>query len=349
MDRDKNIFVRFFENRQLILSIITALVAISYIFILFNLQVIHGKEYRDKSQRKMLRTEEIIASRGEITDRYGVVLATSKLTHNVVIFKVTSTKEELNTAVLEFVNIMDRNGDKIKTTFPINDKRDGFSFENKEEELKWKNDLKIKEEATFDDVINMYAERYSLEDYKKEDKVKIIMVRYEAGLRGYSLFNSVTIAENISDNSWAEIEEKKAVMCGIQTKTSLTRYYPEKELTSHITGYVSKITDEEYKEKKESGYSLDSYTGKTGIEYNFESFLKGTNGTKKIEIDTYGNISNEFVQKEDKAGDNITLTIDYRLQKVSENSLVSIMKEIQTGSARFLKHEDAISRFSCCS
>ena len=343
MDKEKNIFIRFFANRQLILSIITVLIAITYIFMLFNLQVIHGKEYREKSERKMLRTEEIIGARGEILDRYGVVLATSKLTHNVVIYRVTSTPEELNRAVLEFVNIMDRNNDKIKTTFPINEKRDAFSFESKDAELKWKSDLKIKEEASFDDVIDIYSKRYSLEDYNKEDKIKIIMVRYEAGLRGYSLFNCITIAEDISDNSWAEIEEKKAIMCGIQTKTSLTRYYPEKELTSHITGYVSKITDEEYKEKKDSGYSLDSYTGKTGIEYSFESFLKGTNGVKKIEIDTYGNVSNEFVSKEDKAGKNVTLTIDYRLQKVAENSLLNIMKEIQTGSPRFIKHEDAIS------
>ena len=169
------------------------------------------------------------------------------------------------------------------------------------------------------------------------------MVRYEAGIKGYSLFKSVTIAENISEKSWATIEEKKSSLCGIQTTSSVIRYYPEANLTSHITGYVSKINQEEYQKLKDEGYNYDSYIGKTGIEYAFEKYLKGKNGVKKVEVDTYGNISSEYVTEEDVQGHNITLTIDYRLQKVAETSLLNVMNEIKAGSSRFIKHEDAQS------
>ena len=132
---NENKMVKFFSNRQLILSIITILISIIYICVLFNLQVIHGEEYREQSQKKMLRTETIVANRGQITDRYGVILASSTLSYDVEIYKITCTTEELNAAVLEFVNIIESNNDSIYTTFPINEKRDGFSFKNEEEEL----------------------------------------------------------------------------------------------------------------------------------------------------------------------------------------------------------------------
>ena len=108
----KNIY-NFFNNRYLILSIITILIAIIYIFQLFNLQIIQGAEYREKSQTRMLRTETVEAARGEIYDRNGVVLATNKLTNNVEIYKVNVDVDEQNTAIATLITILESNGDKI--------------------------------------------------------------------------------------------------------------------------------------------------------------------------------------------------------------------------------------------
>lgn len=341
MDNIRDKFKKFFSNRQLILSIVTVVISSIYILYLFNIQVIHGAEYREDSEKKMLRTVPVTANRGEITDRHGIVLASSKLSYNAEIYKVTCTSEELNRAVLDFYNILESNGDNIYTTFPINDEKNGFNFTSEAEEKKWKSEVGMGENYTFEDTINAYMQRYELENYSLEDRIKIILVRYEAGIKGYSLFKSVTIAEDISEASWATIEEKKSSLCGIQTVNSVIRYYPEKELTSHITGYVSKITQDEYNVLKDSGYTYNSYTGKTGIELTFEKYLKGKDGVKKVEVDTYGNISSEYITDEAVSGDTITLTIDYRLQKKAKEALESVMAEIRTGSSRFLQHEDA--------
>ena len=157
----KNIY-NFFNNRYLILSIITILIAIIYIFQLFNLQIIQGAEYREKSQTRMLRTETVEAARGEIYDRNGVVLATNKLTNNVEIYKVNVDVDEQNTAIATLITILESNGDKIYSTFPINDTLDGFSFSS-EEENNFKKEIGLKSESTFDDVINYYIDRYSLD------------------------------------------------------------------------------------------------------------------------------------------------------------------------------------------
>ena len=159
MNSFKDKFLTFFSNRHLILSIITCIISITYIVILFNLQVINGEEYREKSQKKMLRNVEIVATRGEITDRYGVILATSKLSYNAEIYKITCETDELNKAVLEFFNILDVNGDNVYTTFPINSERNAFSFKSEEEEKKWKEDVGIEFSYTFEDVIEHYSKR----------------------------------------------------------------------------------------------------------------------------------------------------------------------------------------------
>ena len=320
---------------------VVIIIGIIFIFTLFNIQIINGHAYRDKSQNKMLRTETIAPARGEIIDRNGIVLATNTLSYDLVIYKVDISSNKQNDTILNVLNILEENGDSIKSRFPINETFDGFNFKNKSEELNWKKDLKFKEDATFNEIIDIYVYRYELEEYKREDALKIIRVRYEAGILGYSLFKGVTIAEDISPKSMAHIEEKSFMLQGIKIEEKLKRYYPYGSLFAHSIGYVSNISDEEYKELKDQGYKLNSNIGKTGIEESFEKYLKGTSGIVKTEVNTLGEISSQTVTLRPKTGNNIALTLDYRLQKVAHDSLVKVITDVKEGNNGYIKHEEA--------
>lgn len=89
------------------------------------------------------------------------------------------------------------------------------------------------------------------------------------------------------------------------------------------------------------GYTQNSNIGKMGIEQAYEKYLKGTDGVKRVEVDSYGTPSSESDVTKPITGQNVTLTIDYRLQKVAEESLVKVINEIKTGTATMKKHEDA--------
>lgn len=329
----------FFSNRSLILAIIIVLIAIIFIIQLFNIQIIHGEEYREKSQKRMLRTENIVAPRGEIYDRNGVVLATSKLSFNVNLYKVNVEPEEQNESIYKFIKILESNSEKIYSTFPVNEELNGFDFSTQEEELKWKEEMKVPQEYSFDDTIDYYIEKYALEKHNNERymQIKIIEVKYEANLNAYSLFNGVTIAKDISDKSVAQIEENKSELYGFNVISVPKRYYPTSTLLSHVVGYVSKISSEEYKNLKDEGYTTNSVVGKSGVELTFEKYLKGTDGTKKVETDSLGNISSETISEEPKSGNSVTLTIDYRLQLVAQQALENTIQGIQNGSLTFDK------------
>lgn len=345
----KNMFEKiivFFSNRTLILSIFVIIVAIVYIVQLFNLQIINGKEYREKSEKRMLRSETVTASRGEITDRNGIVLASNKLSFNVELYKVKVTAEEQNEAIAKLIHILISNGDNIYSTFPINDDFSGFSFESDDEEKKWKKDIQIDESFSFEQTINYFIEKFGLESYSNDRnmQIRIIQIKYEGNLNGYSLFNSTIIAKDISEKSVAQIEEAKSKLYGVNVVSVPKRYYPNGTLAAHVLGYVSKISDIEYKTKKENGdtsYNINSVIGKTGIEQAFEKYLKGKDGVIKAETDSKGNVSSESIVEEAIAGDSVTLTIDYRLQKTAEEALENVINKLKDGTLVGKKIEEA--------
>lgn len=323
--------------------IVVIVISVIFIATLFNLQIINGENYREQSEKRMLRTKNITAPRGEIYDRNGVILATNKLSYDVELYKVRVSTKEQNDGILRLVEILNENSDKVYSTFPVNDDLNGFNFENTEEEQKWKKEMKLDSTLTFDQVIDKYIEKYELQDYSDNrlNQIKMIEIKYEANLNGYSLFNSATIAKDISQKSVAKIGEEKYKIYGISIVSVPKRYYPNGNLLSHTIGYVSKINSEEYEKRKNEGYSVNSVVGKAGIEQSFEKYLRGNDGVIKEETDTLGNVSSQTETTEAKSGDNVTLTIDYRLQKVAEESLLNTINGLQNGTLVGKKFSDA--------
>ena len=323
--------------------IVVIVISVIFIATLFNLQIVNGENYREQSEKRMLRTKNITAPRGEIYDRNGVILATNKLSYDVELYKVRVSTKDQNDGILRLVEILNENSDKVYSTFPVNDDLSGFNFENTEEEQNWKKEMKLDSTLTFDQVIDKYIEKYELQDYSDNrlNQIKMIEIKYEANLNGYSLFNSATIAKDISQKSVAKIGEEKYKIYGISIVSVPKRYYPNGNLLSHTIGYVSKINSEEYEKRKNEGYSVNNVVGKAGIEQSFEKYLKGKDGVIKEETDTLGNVSSQTETTEAKSGDNVTLTIDYRLQKVAEESLLNTINGLQNGTLVGKKFSDA--------
>ena len=111
-------------------------------------------------------------------------------------------------------------------------------------------------------------------------------------------------------------------------------------MASHILGYVSRITESELK-GNEDKYNANDMIGKTGIEYIFEPYLKGTDGIKQIDMAVDGTITGEYVTNEAIAGKNIVLTIDANLQKVTEEALKNNIEKIRSGGYGKVYNADA--------
>ena len=312
-----------------IVTILAYAIGIVLIVQLFNLQVINGESYREQSNTRLSRVSTIKAARGSILDRSGNELAGVKTENNIEIYKTNISNDELNEAALNLVNLMNQYQISYTDNFPIS--INPFTFTISGDELsKFKKKFKIEENADAETVFYKVKDKYQIKNDNIEDIRKIIAIRYIITTTGYSTTKSITIATNVSDEVVAQISERNSDFPGISIETKAARTYLAGSMAAHVIGYTGKIKEEEYKANKDD-YDIDDIIGKTGIEYVFEKYLKGTDGEKQKEMAVDGTITGEYVSKNAIAGSDVVLTIDSNLQKTTEESLENCINKIKNG------------------
>lgn len=115
---------------------------------------------------------------------------------------------------------------------------------------------------------------------------------------------------------------------GVAVSLRYARNYATKEAMSlsPILGYMGPITEAEYR-SAQGAYRLSDRIGREGLEFSYESVLRGQNGKKHIEIDALGREKRVIFQDEARDGTSLTLTIDRDIQERSERALREQMKE----------------------
>lgn len=317
-----------FKLRYNVLTVFVYIIGIVLLVQLVNLQIINGKDYREKSNTRLTRESTIEAARGTISDRNGKLLAATKTGYSIELYKTKIDNQTLNNTILKMIRLLESNNDKYINNFPINDKYE-FILSSEETIKKWKEKYDISEKATAKDCVYRFREKYEITNTEMKDVLKIIAIRYEITTKGYSSIRSIKIAEDISKISAIQFNEQNADFPGINIVSQPIRTYTSGSLAAHIIGYIGRINDTELKEKEDEGYKASDYIGRTGIEYTLEKYLRGKNGTKQIDMSVDGTIEDEYIQDEAVAGCNITLTIDTKLQKKTEKILKNSINELK--------------------
>lgn len=321
------------ERNKLRFNIITLIVYICGIILLlqlFNLQIIQGQEYREKSDTRLTRETTLLAARGEILDRTGTVLATNTSSVTLELYKTKIDDETLNTTILNMLNVLEKNGDKYIDNFPI--KIEPFEYTISGNSLKnFKDSYKINENATAEEAFYQLKDKYEITQENINDIRKILVVRYSISENGYSSTRPIEIANRISNASVNELGERSADFPGINILQKPMRNYRLGSLASHILGYVGRIESKELEQEEYKEYDINDYIGKTGLEYTFEKYLRGTNGIKQIDMDVNGVATGEYITQEAIAGSNVILTIDANLQKITEDALKANIEKIKSG------------------
>lgn len=312
--------------RYNILITIIYIIGIILLVALFNLQIVHGEEYRQTSNTRLTREKTITAARGNISDAVGNKLVSTSMVYNVEIYKTKIDTDTLNSTLLLMAKTLEENGDRYKDTFPIS--VEPYEFKNVNEE-NWKKANNIDQEYNAEECFNYFKKRYKVSTEDVHDARRIITLRYLIEVDGYSNTKSVQIASNISNASYAKFNEMGTSFSGVSTYTGPTVSYPYGELASHILGYVGIISEPELKNHPE--YNQNDIIGKTGIEKVFEKYLKGKDGKKQIDMSVDGVVTDEYISEPAVTGSDVVLTIDADLQKATEEALAKNIADMQNG------------------
>ena len=155
-----------------------------------------------------------------------------------------------------------------------------------------------------------------------------------------SSFEPVRIKADIGPDIVTKIEERRSELPGVVIEIQPIRNYVNNELAAHIFGYVSEINDVELENLKAKNYKAGDILGKFGLEKVYDKILRGEDGGGQMEVDVNGRPVQVLGKKEPIPGDNLVLTIDYRIQKAAETAVDEQLKYLQEHS-RFVEAKAA--------
>lgn len=273
------------RKRVKIITTIVILVGAYLLGGLIWLQLVHGQEYAKKAAYNSLRFLPIPASRGDMYDANGRVIVNSISGYTI---NVTYISEEKNAKV---INIL----------APL-------MLEKKLEE----DFLSINQYEKIDDNYEEYEafvlenKEQTLEDLKKNINDIVESQRY------YRRYEPIRIApisgktiKNVDMKVVAAIEGSRNLLPDVSIEVQPIRQYKLEDYAFHIIGSINQI----------------DRVGNEGLEKSFDDYLSGEDGRKLVEVNASGRPTSELGEVEPKAGSDLYLTIDTKLQKVAEDAL----------------------------
>ena len=303
--------MRELDKKEKNVRFIVFLVLVGAVFLLlvarlFTLQVLDASQYAEQALQNRIRTNVIKATRGEIYDREGKLLA-KNTTGYQVIHSHTQPLSAKDVALLKEV----KNMTQEQIDARLSQERKAVAERIKE---------------TIGDInkisqITGYQVDYLIDRFFKQQRMgtdkKILVIE--------DLEKQVALrAIEKIDNDRIDIVEYNK------------RYYPEDSLASHVIGYVKPISEKEFKDLEKEGYRNSDLIGKKGVERSYDKEMKGQDGKENVEVDAKGNVIRQMETTESVAGKNVYLSLDLELQKYMTDAFtgksgVFIAMEAKTG------------------
>ena len=297
------------EEKNIRFIVFLVLVAVVFLLLvarLFTLQILNASEYAEQALQNRIRTNVIKATRGEIYDREGKLLA-KNTTGYQVIHSHTQPLSPKDVALLKEV----KNMTQEQIDARLSQERKAVAERIKE---------------TIGDInkisqITGYQVDYLIDRFFKQQRMgtdkKILVIE--------DLEKQVALrAIEKIDNDRIDIVEYNK------------RYYPEDSLASHVIGYVKPISEKEFKDLEKEGYRNSDLIGKKGVERSYDKEMKGQDGKENVEVDAKGNVIRQMETTESVAGKNVYLSLDLELQKYMTDAFIGksgvfIAMEAKTG------------------
>ena len=320
-----------YTRRFSIIMVIIVLITIVYIGVLANMQIVNGEQYETQALQYTATSVRITAARGEIVDRYGRPIAQNRMGYRVYFSRAEMPKGSENETIWQLCKILTEAGEEWIDNCPIVISPSGYaSFTDDSDSAisDMKSTLTLQSYATAQNCLDTMNTKYEVGNLPTEVARQIMGVRLNMEQMEFSSANPYIFAEDISLETAQIIMENSALLPGVSVEVVPIREYTDGTIAPHLIGNTGPIWAEEYEELKAQGYSINATVGKFGIEKTYESYLKGTDGIKKIQRDTNGEIIYEYVVQDAVPGNTVVLTIDSELQKVAQESLASTIQRI---------------------
>jgi len=183
-------------------------------------------------------------------------------------------------------------------------------------------------------VANLFGLEYS-DIYQRTRLCGELPRDNRAGCWNGTRYQPIPLIGNASQDLALRIMENADLYTGVEVQSVPIRSYPslENENVAHVLGYVGAVTDEDLK-NPEVNYYRNEVVGKSGLEVQYNQFLRGTPGVRTFLVNR-----KEVVTKQNKniqaiAGNNLITNIDAKLQSGVEKALAAAVQRARASGFR---------------
>ncbi len=161
----------------------------------------------------------------------------------------------------------------------------------------------------------------------------------------YSPYEPVPVAIGVSTATVQFLQTHQSEYPGVSVQTVAQRTYPQGGTTAtHILGYVGDITGSYLAAHPNDGYTQGSQIGVSGIEAQYEPYLRGVDGRQALSVDASGTVEGTLSTTAPQIGDTVVANVDTGLQQAVQNDLQQqILADRQTLDTIDKKYPPAIN------
>ena len=141
-------------------------------------------------------------------------------------------------------------------------------------------------------------------------------------------FQPIPITKDADPNIALQIVERSSEFPGIDAKPTSVRYYPGTlgATGAHVLGYVGALTDSDLAKDNGTKYYRSESIGKDGLEYEYDSYLRGRPGIKTVIVDRKESVTQKSQDTAPTPGMHLVTSLDVRIQGAAEQGLATAVK-----------------------
>ncbi|OEU87390.1 penicillin-binding protein [Streptomyces abyssalis] len=163
-----------------------------------------------------------------------------------------------------------------------------------------------------------------------QEKVRLCDAKTPQPCWNGSPYQPIPVTDDATTQQALQIRERAEDFPGITAEPTAVRRYPAPygSHTSQVLGYLSPVTDEEIKKTKntDSPFLSSDEIGRSGLERTYDAILRGSSGVTRYEVDNLGRVMGRAKSDKAEPGSSLVTSIDSRVQAVTENELLTAMK-----------------------
>ena len=170
------------------------------------------------------------------------------------------------------------------------------------------------------------------------DKIQLCGPNAPVGCWNGSPYEPIPVSELKNDTASTrlalQILDRQEDFPGVSAKPAAVRTYltPSGALASHVLGYLGPISPEELKKlpKAEQDSRRSDYVGRTGLEAEYDDYLRGQPGITQVAVDHLGAVTSTLKETAPQAGDNLVTSLNAYVQSTLEKALAGAVKSARS-------------------